>query len=140
MRYAFIETEKANYPITVLCQVLQVSRSGYYAWRRWEPSARQQQDQVILEEIRESHQGSREVYGSPRITRDLRAAGRRISEKRVARLMRENRIVGKGKKRFRVTTQAGAQRAAENLLGRDFQAREPNRKWVTDISVPQQAA
>ena len=120
--------------MTVLCRVMQVSRSGYYRWRQWEPSVRQLEDAVILEEIRESHQASRESYGSPRITVDLRAAGRCISEKRVARLMRENQIVGKVKRRFRVTTQAGVEPAADNVLERDFQADEPNRKWVTDIT------
>jgi len=134
MRYAFIEAEKADYPVTVMCHVLEVSRSGYYAWRGWEPSTRQRQDEVILEAIRESHARSNKAYGSPRITHDLRADGRRISEKRVARLMRENQIEGKRKRRFRVTTQADGQPTAENLLERDFQATEPNRKWVTDIT------
>lgn len=120
--------------MTILCRVLRVSRSGYYVWRHWQPSERQEQEQVILEEIRASHKGSRKAYGSPRITRDLRAAGRRISEKRVARLMQENQIVGQGKRRFRVTTQGGDQPVAENVLERDFQAHEPNRKWVTDIT------
>lgn len=84
MRFRFIEAEKAYYPIRLLCRCLTVSRSGFYAWRRRSPSARARQDARLKVEITASHTASRRTYGSPRVLRDLRDEGHRVSRKRVA--------------------------------------------------------
>ena len=135
MRYEFVKAEKAIYPVSVLCHVLRVSRSGFYAWVQRGESKRSRENRSLLKEIQAAHRVSRSNYGSPRITRELRAGGTRVGEKRVARIMRQNGIVGKVRRRYRVTTQAG-DRAPEpkSLLNRDFKASEPNRKWVSDIT------
>ena len=88
MRYRFIQAEKASYPVEVLCRVLTVARSGYYAWCRRPLGARAQQNQGLLTHIRTCYQASRGRYGSPRIHQDLRAHGFRVGRHRVARLMR----------------------------------------------------
>jgi hypothetical protein len=89
--FKFIEAQKANYPISLLCRVLRVSRSGYYDWKNRPPSKRSQQDAALTERIREIHQRSRKTYGSPRIHAELRAMGIRCGRNRVARLMRKGR-------------------------------------------------
>ena len=135
MRFRFIDAEKAHYPIRLLCRCLAVSRSGYYAWRRRAPSARVQQDARLRVEIAASHSASRRTYGSPRILRDLREEGHRISRKRVARLMRELGLEGRRKRRFRATTDSQHRfPVAPNVLMRDFDVDAPNTAWVTDIT------
>ena len=104
MRFTFIDAEKEMYPLTVLCRVMQVSRGGYYAWRNRKPSARTQRDDALLVKIRAFHRASRQNYGSPRITDDLRDDNEAVSRKRVERLMRDNAIVGKCRRKFTCTT------------------------------------
>jgi len=104
MRFRFIEAERACYPIRLLCRCLAVSRFGYYAWRRRAPSARAREDARLRGEVAASHSASRRTYGSPRILRDLREDGHRVSRKRVSRLMRELGLEGRRKRRFRATT------------------------------------
>jgi putative transposase len=104
MRFEFIEAEKHNYPLAMLCRVMLVTRSGYYAWRKRKPSARSQRDAELLAKIRSFYKASGKRYGSPRIYDDLRADREQVSEKRVARLMRENGIVGKYRRKFKSTT------------------------------------
>jgi putative transposase len=135
MRFRFIEAEKAYYPICLLCRCLAVSRSGYYAWRRRPVSARAKQDARLKAEIAASHSTSRRTYGSPRIVRDLREEGHRVSRKRVARLMRELGLEGRRKRRFRATTDSKHRYpVAPNILMRDFDVDAPNTAWVTDIT------
>jgi transposase InsO family protein len=135
MRFAFIRVEKANYPVRVLCRVLEVSRSGYYAFEKHRPSARELSDRVLVGEIREIHTENREVYGSPRVHRVLRKRGRRVARKRVARLMRRERIVGRRRRRFCLTTDSRHDLPiAENALDRQFTVEQPNTAWVTDIT------
>jgi transposase InsO family protein len=135
MRFRFIEAEKAQYPIRLLCRCLAVSRSGYYAWRKRAPSARAKQDARLRVEIAASHSASRRTYGSPRILRDLREDGHRVSRKRVARLMRELGLEGRRKRRFRPTTDSQHRfPVAPNVLMRDFDVDAPNTAWVTDIT------
>jgi transposase InsO family protein len=135
MRFRFIEAEKAYYPIRLLCRCLAVSRSGYYAWRRRAPSARAKQDARLRVEISASHSTSRRTYGSPRILRDLREEGHRVSRKRVARLMRELGLEGRRKRRFRATTDSQHRfPVAPNVLMRDFDVDAPNTAWATDIT------
>ena len=135
MRFGFIRTEKANYPVPVLCRVLEVSRSGFYAWSRREPSERARQDERLRVEVRAAHAASRETYGSPRIQIELTDNGLRVSRKRVARLMAEESLHGQRKRRFRVTTDSRhSLPVAPNLLKRDFTALGPNQVWVSDIT------
>lgn len=126
----------SQYPISKMCQVLQVGRSGYYAWRKRKPSIRQQANQILTAEIRRIYLKSRCTYGSPRIHASLLREGIKCGKNRVARLMRQAGLRGrKPKRRYPQTTQhrQGAI-PTPNLLNRDFNARQPNQKWVTDIT------
>ncbi len=135
MRFRFVEAEKADYPTDLLCRCLAVSRSGYYAWRTRRVSTRAKQDARLKVEISASHSASRRTYGSPRILRDLREDGHRVSRKRVARLMRDLGLEGRRKRRFRATTDSQHRfPVAPNLLMRDFDVEAPNTAWVTDIT------
>jgi transposase InsO family protein len=135
MRFCFIDAEKANYPIELMCRCLSVSRSGYDAWRKRAPSQRVRKDTRLKVEIAASHTASRRTYGSPRILRDLRDEGHRVSRKRVARLMGELGIEGRQKRRFRATTDSKHRfSVAPNVLMRDFDVDAPNTAWVTDIT------
>jgi len=135
MRFLFIDAEKASYPIRLLCRCLAVSRSGYYAWRGRAASAHDQQDARLRVEIAASHAASRKTYGSPRVHRDLREEGHRVSRKRVARLMRDLGLEGRRKRRFRATTDSRHRfPVAPNVLMRDFEVDAPNTAWVTDIT------
>lgn len=135
MKFAFIDAEKATFEVAYMCRELAVSRSGYYAWRSRETSARAQDEAALVVEIRAAHTSSRGTYGSPRVHAILRAQGRRTSRKRVARLMRMNRLVARGRRRFRQTTDsAHAFPIAPNLLNRAFMVDAPNQAWVTDIT------
>jgi putative transposase len=141
VRFAFIQAEKAHFPVTVLCRMLEVATSGFYAWCGRPESPRTRDDRRLKVEIRASHEESKRRYGSPRIHKDLKAAGDHVSRKRVARLMKEEGIVGRKKKRFvRTTDSKHNLPVAPNVLKRDFTAEKPNQRWVGDISVPQQAA
>ena len=135
MRFGFIQTEKATYPVRVLCRTLQVSPSGFYAWCRRSLSLRAKEDAALKVDIRAAHVASDKTYGSPRILEDLKANGKNVGRKRVARLMREEGIEGQRKRRFRVTTDSRhTHPVAENLLKRNFTASAPNKVWVTDIT------
>jgi len=119
-----------------MCEVLKVSRSGYYDWRNRPSSKRQQANDRLLEAIQKEHDISRQTYGSPRIHARLKQLGFEAGRNRIARLMQENGIVGKAPRRkYPVTTQRvpGAL-AAPNLLGQDFTASRPNEKWLADIT------
>ena len=119
-----------------MCQVLGVSASGYYAWRRRRPSARQEANEALVERIKEIHVESDETYGSPRVHAELAAQGIRCNKKRVERLMREHDIQARQRKRRRPRTTDSNHRlpVAPNVLNREFTAEAPNQKWVTDIT------
>ena len=135
MRYPFIHAEKAYYPVRVLCRVLQVSRSGFYAWLKRSPSRREREDGRLRVEITALHKASYKTYGSPRILADLKARQVAISRKRVARLMKEAGLSGLPPKRFRRTTDSGHdQPVAKNVLQRDFDVSKPNQCWAADIT------
>ena len=135
MRYRFIDAEKALYPIRVLCHVLEVARSGYYAWRGRLPSARAKANDRLLDEIRTVHKASRGTYGSPRVFQELRTPEYPVSENRIARLMRVSGIRSKHRRKFRVTTQSNHRRpVAPNVLAREFTVAAPNRVWAGDIT------
>ena len=135
MRFAFIHVEKASYPLTILCRVLEVSRSGYYAFEKHQPSVREMVDDQLVAEIQAAHQRSRRTYGSPRIHRELRSQNRRVGRKRIARLMRREGIVGRRQRRFcRTTDSRHRLPVAENILDRKFRPCGPDQAWVTDIT------
>jgi transposase InsO family protein len=128
--------EKANYPVTVLCHVLQVSSSGYYAWVGRPPSVRSKRLQQLAVKVRAAHGKSGGRYGSPRVLRVLRGQGEVVSEKTVAKVMRTEGIVGRKKRRYKVTTDSrNTERIADNLLNRDFRASAPDEVWVTDVTA-----
>lgn len=132
----FIEEYRQEFDITIMCRLLRVSRSGYYAWRQRQPSAREMADAELLLEIKKIFAASGQTYGSPRIHIELKAAGMGCSRKRVERLMRENglKVAQKRKKQVMTTDSDHDFPVAPNLLDRNFTAGKPNEKWVTDIS------
>ena len=118
-----------------MCAVLEVSSSGYYAWRKRPPSKREMANQELTDKIRKAFEESDEIYGSPRIYRVMRKLGLMCSENRVARLMREAGLRAKQSRRFRATTRLNrAHLAAPNLLKRDFAADRVDQKWLADIT------
>ena len=134
--FRFIVAKKAEHSITMMCRVLEVSRSGFHAWTRRPPSLRAIQDARLTDRIRVLHTLRRGVYGSPRIWADLVLDdGERIGRKRVERLMREASLSGLITKKWKSTTvRVPGVRVAEDLLDRDFAAGAPNRCWVADIT------
>ena len=135
MSYQTIETHRKIGPVATLCRALGVSVSGYYAWRNRGPSRRQQADAELLEQIRAVQKQGRGLYGSDRIYHMLRQRKIVCSRKRVARLMRENGLNSRRRRKWRVrTTDSNHTRpVAPNLLDRQFHADAPNEKWVGDI-------
>ncbi|MBU9700082.1 IS3 family transposase [Rhodobacteraceae bacterium HSP-20] len=135
MTFGFIEAEKANFPISRMCHVLGVSQSGFFAWQERPACLRQQQDMVYLAHIRTAFALSNGTYGSPRMHRDLVDDGHEIGRHRTARLMRENQLIARQKRRFKRTTDSEhAWPIAPNLVAQDFTADGPDRKWGADIS------
>jgi transposase InsO family protein len=134
-RYRFIQEEQAAYPIVLLCRVLGVARSAYYAWARREVAARARADADLTAQIAAVHARSRRTYGAPRVHAELRAAGVRCARKRVARLMRAAGLVGcHRRRRVRTTVADPAHTPAPNLVARDFAAPAPDRLWLGDIT------
>ena len=133
--YELVDAEKANYPVTVLCDVLEVSRSGYYASMTRPPSARSKSDAQLAVQIAATHQKSSKRYGSPRVHRALRKKGVSVSKKRVERLMRENGLIGRRKRPFRHTTDSKhTSPIAPNVVARDFKPKAPNQVWAGDVT------
>jgi putative transposase len=135
MKYQFIEQHKQEFPIVVMCRVLDVSESGFYAWRKRPVCQRQREDAQLTEEMRQEFSAHQGRYGSPRLHVELRDRGRSVARKRVARLMREAGLCAKHKRRRALTTHRDPSHpVAPNLLNREFTASAPNKKWVTDIT------
>jgi putative transposase len=136
VKYACIAQYRADYPVTLMCRVLAVSRTGFYAWLERVPSARAQLDGRLRVAIRVIHAASRRAYGSPRIHRELRAQGQRHSRKRIARLMRLDGLRAKRSRRYRTTTQRDlTQPAAPNRLGRQFRVGALNQVWAGNVTA-----
>jgi putative transposase len=132
--FRFIAAEKANYPISLLCRVLGVSRSGFHAWERRPPSDRELADAWLVERIGEIHAESRQTYGARRVHRALRHRGIRVGRKRVERLMRLRGLSGLVPKRYRRTTiRVPGVRVADDLVDRAFRPAGPNQLWCADI-------
>lgn len=133
MKYEFIEEHRETYKAKSMCELLKVSRSGYYAWNTRQPSRRQKDNKELLEHIQRIHTQSRKLYGSPRITAELNEEGYRCGKNRVARIMKKHSIRADVKKRrFRRTTDSQHEYAlAANLL---VEQRQTEGVWASDIT------
>jgi transposase InsO family protein len=131
-----VERYRADYPIQVLYETLEVSVSGYFAWRKRPISEHQKEDRLLAERIQAAYHANRQVYGSPRVHAVQHAEGIKCSRKRIARLMREQGLSARRPRHRTITTQSqpGA-RLAPNVLARDFTARRPNEKWTGDVTA-----
>ncbi|MFZ2322074.1 MAG: IS3 family transposase [Ignavibacteriaceae bacterium] len=131
----FIKENREQYPLSLVCGVLQVSPSGYHKWLKHRISFRAVENQRILEIIKSHHNKSKATYGLPRIYAAIRKEGVIVNKKRIARLMKVNNIKAKTKRRFRVTTVQNSKAAAsENLLNQNFTASSENKIWTGDIT------
>ncbi|MCE2988659.1 MAG: IS3 family transposase [Burkholderiales bacterium] len=135
MRYAFIDQHRQHYPVTRLCRLVEVSRSGYHAWRQRLPSARAKRDAQLITEIRRVHVEFRQAYGYVKTWRTLQSRGIACGKHRVARLRREHGIEPKRVKRQRTTVEHHKMEgAAPDLLQRHFTVDQPNRVWAGDMT------
>ncbi len=134
--FRFIEDHRKVFPVRAMCSVLNISASGYYAWRGRPESARVGANRALVEDIRRVHANSRRRYGSPRVHASLRAEGKRVGRNRVARLMRKHGIQAHRRRPFRKTTDSNhAFPPAPNLLARQFaSAVAPNQVWLADMT------
>ena len=135
MRFSFIDAKKAEFPAARLWETLEVSQSGYFAWKSRPASERQCKNMVLLAHIRERFSLSRETYGSPRMHADLIEDGIIAGRHRIARPMRDNNLKARQKRRFKKTAGSGhGWPVAPNHLGQDFAATAPDQKWAAGIS------
>jgi putative transposase len=136
MTYRFIDQHKDQWPVRLLCDTLDVSPAGYYAWRQRPTSEQQQRRDALVVEIRAIHAEVKARYGSPRIHAELLARGQECCVNTVAKLMRDNDIQAKTARKFRVTTTDSNHdlSVADNLLDRQFNPSEANEVWVADIT------
>lgn len=135
-KYEFIAAHRPAYPVTTMCAVLGVGRSGFYAWLDREPSRRDRDDAELVVKIKAAHQRSRRTYGAPRIHRELRDEHVRVGRKRIARLMRQHGLEGRcgRRKAPRTTTPAATAPPIPDLVGRRFVASAPDQLWCTDLT------
>ena len=134
--FAFVQAEKAHHPVRPLCRALGISPSGFYAWQRRRPSRRGRTDRRLAAYLRAAHQASRGTYGSPRLQRALRAQGWSVGRNRVIRLMRQEELAGRPRRRFHRTTARDPRAApAPNLLAQRFTVARPNTIWAADITA-----
>jgi putative transposase len=131
--FGFIAAERANHPISVMCEMLDVSTSGFHAWRRRPPSDRALGDLWVTEKIKQIHAANRGVYGAPRVHAELRIAhGIRVGRKRLMRAAGLSGLIPK--KRGRTTIRVPGVRVAEDLVARQFSPAAPNVLWIADIT------
>ena len=135
MIFEFVDAQRALYSIEMLCNVLDVSRAGFYAWKKRGVSQRRIDDAMLAVEITKIHEESDKTYGSPRVHVALEKRSHRVSRKRVARIMRQRNLAGKRRRRFCITTTCDKTLpTAPNALARRFTQTAPNRAWVGDIT------
>jgi len=139
-RFRFIDEHRGEHSVRRMCATMGVSRSGYHKWRKRPLSRRAREDGKLLETMKQVHKKSKGTYGSPRLHQELLRLGHGCGRHRVARLMREAGLQGVPRRKFKRTTRAVAGRpVAPDRLNRNFGAKEPNKKWVADITyVPTQ--
>jgi putative transposase len=135
VKFDFIRARNAEFPVGLMCAVLSVSRSGFYAWMRRPAASRVIDDAQLATTITRIFRRSHGTYGSPRVHAELRAHGIRVSRKRVERLMRDNGLKARQKRRFRKTTDSKhSLPIAPNVLERQFDVDAPNTVWATDVT------
>ncbi len=135
MKYRVIQTNSSHFTVAKMCQTMEVSRSGYYAFLRRPESKRSKRQKQVLERIRAIHKENHEIYGAPSITVELNETGTPASKGMVARLMRKNGIRSKIRKKYKATTDSNHNLpVAENILNREFTSLSRDRKWVSDIT------
>jgi len=135
VKFACIRAEKASFPVKLMCRCLAVSRSGFYAWLGRPESQRLKQERGLVAAIHAAHERSRAIYGSPRVHAELRATGHHVSRKRVARLMRQEGLRARRRRKFLSTTDSRHHHpAAPNLLDRQFNPPRPNTAWASDAT------
>ena len=135
MKFSFIAAKRAEHRVSILCRCLGVTRSGFYAWRRRPESTHAGMDRRLRVLVRASFDTSRRRYGSPRIHADLADQDVHVSRKRVARVMREEGLKARARKRFKHTTDSDHdQPVPANVLNQEFTADAPNQRWVGDTS------
>lgn len=135
MKYRMIQMNSSHFSVTKMCQTMDVSRSGYYAFLKRPESKRTKRQREVLERIRAIHKENHEIYGAPSITAELNETGTPVSRGMVARLMRKNGIRSKIRKKYKVTTDSNHNLpVAENILNRNFNSEVRSRKWVSDIT------
>lgn len=133
--YQFMENHRSTWSIEKMAKTLEVSRSGYYAWRKRGRSVRERSNDDLVARIRTIQRQHKNRYGSPRVYADLRKKGFRVGRKRVARLMSRHGLGCQPSRRFRPTTDSRhSEPIADNILARQFEAAEPNTAWVSDIT------
>jgi len=135
VKYAVIAAHVRLFSVAFMCRVLGIAPSGYYAWLKSPPSKKSMRDDVLLTHVRAAFKASRRRYGSPRVHADLRAAGHRVARKRVARLMRQDGLRARHRRRFVRTTQSKHKfPIARNVVARQFEVSAPNQVWVSDLT------
>jgi len=135
MRFDFIEAHRPMWRLYLMCRALRVSKAGYFRWRHRKHSARQQEDMLLRDQITDTHNRSRQTYGSPRIAKALRKQGLPISRRRVARIMRKIGLRSVHRPRYVITTNAHHRHPiATHVLQRDFAPGAINTRLVTDIT------
>jgi len=136
VRYGFIARHRPIWPVSTMCRVLEVSRSGFHAWHRRRPCSRVIENERLIGRIRSFFELSHRTYGSPRIWRDLVEGGECVGENRVARLMRAAQLRARLRRRRRPVDEGvrPEHAIAPNILDRDFQSAAPNVKWVADFT------
>jgi len=136
MKFAFIDRHRRQWPITTMCRVLDVTRSGFHAWRHRGPGVRAQRREQLATQVQAVHETNRRVYGSPRVYEALIASGVKVCVNTVAKVMRQAGIAAKKKRKFvpRTTDSSMTRRPAPNLLERDFAPGKADERWTSDIT------
>src|SRR5215213_1193153 len=127
---------RGEHSVELLCELLKISRSGFYRWEKSPPTVRQREDDALADKIVQAHEESRQTYGAPRIVEDLKAQGIKTSKRRCARIMREHGIRGRKKhrRRPRTTDSRHTHRPAPNLMRQNAKPTGPNQAWMTDLT------
>lgn len=135
MRYRFIREQQAQYSVSLLCQAMKVSRSGFYDWRDRGPSARAREDERLGRLLVKLHERHRQTYGTLRLHQELKARGESCSKHRVARLKRTLGLWTKRRKRFVRTSKSDFGQRFRNVLNRGFAVKKANRVWASDVTA-----
>lgn len=142
MIYPFMEEHAETFPVVKMAAIFEIHRSDYYTWKKNAPKRehRQKEENRIISKIIDIQKKSKSSFGSPKVTDKLNTDGEIINHKKVSRIMRENDLNFKKKKKFKVTTDSNHKKpVAPNILNREFHAKSPNQKWVSDITYIQTA-